>query len=107
MVAMVAEPVWLAPSVTVKVRLLPATVGVTLTPVSTPAVKLAEVPVKPPVPPKVTVPVKLVAVALDASLAVRVMPVMGVPTVCGEVIGEIAKEATGPGPAPAWPRAAS
>ena len=89
---MVADPVLPeTPSVTVKVRLLPATVGVTLTPVSTPAVKVAEVPVKPPVPPKLTVPVKLVTVALEASCAVRVMPVIGVPTVCGELIAEIAK----------------
>ena len=62
MVAMVVEPVWPAPSFTVSVRLLPATVGVTLTLVRTPEMKLAEVPVKPPVPLKVTVPVKPVAV---------------------------------------------
>jgi hypothetical protein len=85
MVAMVVEPVLPeTPSVTTKVRLLPELVGVTLTPVSTPEVKVAEVPEKPPLPLKVTVPVKLVTVWLEASCAVMVMPVMGVPTVCGE-----------------------
>ena len=64
---------------------------VTLTPVSSPRVKLAEVPVKPPVPLKVTVPVKPVAVFSEASFAVMVMLVIGVPTVCGELIAEITK----------------
>ena len=91
MVVMVVEPVWPAPSLTVKVRLLPATVGVDADAVEHAKIKVAEVPVKPPVPPKVTVPVKPVAVLLEASCAVRVMPVIGVPTVCGEAIGEIAK----------------
>ena len=92
MVVMVAEPVLPEPmSVTVKVRPLPAFVGMTLTPLRTPPVKVAEVPVKPPVPPKLTVPVKLVTVAFDASCAVSVMPVIGVPTVCSEPIAEIAK----------------
>ena len=38
-------------SVTIKVNPLPATVGVTLTPVNTPAVNAPEVPVIPAVPP--------------------------------------------------------
>ena len=46
----VAEPV-LPEFETVNVLLLPATVGVTLTPVNTPAVNAAEVPVMPAVPP--------------------------------------------------------
>ena len=102
---MVVDPVE-GPSllVTTRVRLLPATFGVTLTPVSTPAVKLPEVPVKPPVPLKLTVPVKLVATASDASLAVMVMPVIGVPWTCGEAIAEMSKLSTGPGPPPATKR---
>jgi hypothetical protein len=49
---------------------------VTLTPTSTPWTKFAEVPVKPPLPPKVTVPAKEVAVSSLASSAVMVMPVL-------------------------------
>ena len=91
MVVIVAEPLCADPSVTVKVRLLPATVGVTLTPLSTPAVKVPEVPVKPPVPPKLTAPVKPVTVLLETSFAVMVIPVIGVPAVCVAPIAEIVK----------------
>ena len=45
----VAVPV-IAEPVTTNVKLLPATIGVTLTPVNTPAVNAAEVPVIPVVP---------------------------------------------------------
>ena len=49
MVVMVAEPVFVEP-VTTNVNELPATVGVTVTLESTPAVNAAEVPVIPAVP---------------------------------------------------------
>ena len=71
--------------------MLPEMVGVTLTPVKTPDMKLDEVPENPPVPPKVTVPLKPVAVALETSFAVIVMPVIAVPTVWGEAIAEMSK----------------
>jgi hypothetical protein len=48
-VVMVAVPVFPDP-VTTNVRLLPETVGVTLTPESTPAEKAVDVPVTPAVP---------------------------------------------------------
>ncbi len=86
----VAVPVLVDP-VTMKVLLVPATVGVTLTPVKWPAVKAPDVPVIPAVPLYVTVPVKPVTVLLFTSCAVSVMPVMGVPAVCGEEIAEMAK----------------
>lgn len=86
----VAVPVLLDP-VTMNVSLLPATAGVTLTPVNWPDENDAEVPVIPAVPLYVTVVVKLVTVLLPASCAVSVIPVMGVPTVCGEEMAEITK----------------
>jgi hypothetical protein len=89
-VAMVAVPV-LADPVTMKVLPLPATVGVTLTPLNTPDVKLADVPVIPAVPLYATVETKLVTVLLFTSCAVSVMPVMAVPAVCGDEIVEMAK----------------
>jgi hypothetical protein len=79
------------------VKLLPATVGVTLTALNTPAVNAADVPVIPAVPLYATVDVKLVAVLLFASSAVMVMPVIAVPAVCGDEIAEIAKWSTVPG----------
>ena len=79
------------PPVTMKVLLLPAVIGVTLTPVNWPAVNPAEVPVIPAVPLYVTVEPKLVTVWLFASCAVSVTDVIGVPAVCGELIVEIAK----------------
>ena len=77
--------------VTTKLRLVPATVGVTLTPVNWPDVKEADVPVIPAVPLYITVPVKLVTVLLPASCAVSVMPVIAVPDVCGDEMDEIEK----------------
>ena len=44
-----AVPILVAP-VTMKVKLLPATVGVTLRPLNTPEAKVADVPVIPAVP---------------------------------------------------------
>ena len=96
MVLIVADPVWLEPSVTVTVKLLPATVGVTLALFSTPDVKVPDVPVAPAVPPKVTVLPKLVAVLLPASWAVIVVMVKGVPAVCGDEMEEITKWSTEP-----------
>ena len=77
--------------VTTKLRLVPATVGVTLTPVNWPDVKEVDVPVIPAVPLYVTVPVKLVTVLLFKSCAVSVMFVIAVPAVCGDDMAEIAK----------------
>ncbi len=90
MVAIVAVPVLVEP-VTTNVSEVPETVGVTLTPESTPAVKAAEVPVIPAVPLYVTDDTKLVAVLLLISCAVRVIPVMAVPTVWGVVMVDIIK----------------
>ena len=89
----VQVPVLPAP-VIMNVKPLPTSVGVTLTSVNWPAVKIPELPVIPAVPLYVTVPVKLVTVTLFASCAVNVIPVMGVPAVWGDVIGVIA---SGPG----------
>ena len=89
-VAIVAVPILVAP-VTMKVKLLPATVGVTLRPLKTPAVNAADVPVIPAVPLYATVLVKLVTVLLFTSCAVSVIPVIAAPAVCGEVIVDIAK----------------
>jgi hypothetical protein len=91
MVAIVAEPVWPEPSFTVTVRFVPATVAVTLAPLSTPEVNAPEVPLVPEVPPKVTVDAKLGTVLLFKSWAVMVAIVKAVPAVCGEEIAEIAK----------------
>ena len=77
--------------VTTKVLLAPAVVGVTLTPLNTPKVKAADVPVIPAVPLYATVEAKFVAVLLFTSCAVSVIPVITVPAVCGELIVEIAK----------------
>jgi hypothetical protein len=74
-----------------KVIPVPATVGVTLTPVNRPNVKEAEVPVIPAVPLYVTVPVKLVVVLLFKSCAVSMIPVMAIPAVCGDDMSEIKK----------------
>src|ERR1035437_2923842 len=93
---MVAVPVW-ADRVTMNVLPLPATVGVTLTPLNTPDVKLADVPVIPAVPLYATVETKLVTVLLFISCAVMVIPVIAVPAVCGDEIPDIAKGSNAPG----------
>ena len=90
-VVIVAEPVWPDPSFTVTVKLLPATVGVTLALLNTPAVNAGDVPVTPAVPPYVTVEVKPVAVLLFASCAVIVAMVNAVPAVFVPEIAEITK----------------
>ena len=77
--------------VTTKVLPLPATVGVTLTPLNTPKVNAPDVPVIPAVPLYATVEAKFVAVLLFTSCAVSVIPVIAVPAVCGDEIAEIAK----------------
>jgi hypothetical protein len=87
----VAEPVWPDPSFTVTVKLLPATVGVTLAPLNTPEVNAADVPVTPAVPPNVTVEPKLVTVLPFGSCAVIVVMAKAVPAVCGDEMAEIAK----------------
>jgi hypothetical protein len=66
---------------TVTVKLLPATVAVTLALLNTPEVNDPDVPVTPAVPPNVTVPLKLVTVLLLESCAVIVVMVKGVPAV--------------------------
>ena len=98
-VAMAAEPVSPSPSLTVTVKLFPATVGVTLKPLNTPEVNGPDEPVTPAVPPNVTGPVKLVTVLLFTSCAVIVMA-KAVPAVWGDSIAEIAKWSRGPGGVP-------
>ena len=77
--------------VTINVMLAPAVAGVTLTLLNTPELNAAEVPVIPAVPLYVTEPLKPVTVLFPISWAVRVIPVMAVPTTCGEEMVEIIK----------------
>ena len=77
--------------VTTSVIPVPAIVGVTLIPESTPPVNADEVPVIPAVPLKATVLTKLFTALLLRSWAVRVIPVIAVPAVWGEEIAEMAK----------------